>query len=111
MEGATAGWWIVGICFHSNEHESGSNPLHTEYHRFLSNAYGNVSVHTATNLQRTVTAKNSITTDEGGDLNMVQPKPKSETEDKQKSEVFILYGVATVTFRVLLLFVVMKCYS
>jgi heme/copper-type cytochrome/quinol oxidase subunit 3 len=33
------------------------------------------------------------------------------TEDKRKSEVKSLRGVATVTFRVLSLFVVMKCYS
>jgi hypothetical protein len=35
--------------------------MHTESRRFPGNAYRTVSVHTATNIQSTVTAKNAIT--------------------------------------------------
>ena len=36
---------------------------------------------------------------------------EEEEEEEVRSEVFILCSVVTVTFRTLLLFVVMKCYS
>jgi hypothetical protein len=53
---------------------------------------------------------------EGGDLLTVQPEPTSrrdttEVRESVRSEVFNLCGVATITFRVLTLFVVTKCYS
>jgi hypothetical protein len=60
-EGAAAGRRIVGTRFHSNEYDWRSNALHTESRGFLGNAYRNVSVHTATNIQSTVTAKNAVT--------------------------------------------------
>jgi hypothetical protein len=60
-EGAAAGQTIVGTRFHSNEYDWRSNPLHTEWRRFLGNAYRNVSVHTATNPESTVTAQIAIT--------------------------------------------------
>jgi hypothetical protein len=42
-----------------------------------------------------------------------EDRRQNTTEDKHKSEeeIFILCGVVTVTFRVLSLFVVTKCYS
>jgi hypothetical protein len=60
-EGATAGRRIVGTRFHRNEYDWRSNALHTESRRFLGNAWRNVSLHTATKLQSTITAKNAIT--------------------------------------------------
>jgi hypothetical protein len=55
---------------------------------------------------------------EGGDLHTVLPEPTSGREltnirqtEEVRSEVFILCGVVTVTFRVLSLSVVTKCYS
>jgi hypothetical protein len=82
---------------------------------------GNVSVHTATNLQSRVRGKNSITLllkeviAIRFDHNL--PQGENTTEDKQKSEeevkfeVFILCGVVTVTFRVSPLVVLTKCCS
>jgi hypothetical protein len=60
-EGAAAGRWTIGTRFHSKEYDWTSDALHTESRRFLDNAYRNVSVHTATNLQSTLTVKNAIT--------------------------------------------------
>jgi hypothetical protein len=59
-EGANAGRRTVGTHFYSNEYNWRSNAVHTESSWFLNNAYRSVSVHTATNIQSTVTAKNTI---------------------------------------------------
>jgi hypothetical protein len=95
--------------------------LYTELRRFLGNAYRNVSVYTATNLQSTVAARKAITLllEEVISTRFDQNLPQGEnwpTEGKQnseefRSEAFILCGVVTVTFRVLSLFVVMNYYS
>jgi hypothetical protein len=41
----------------------------------------------------------------------IQETEYDRKEEEVRSEVYILCGVVTVTFRVLSLFVVMKCYS
>jgi hypothetical protein len=106
----TANCWNT---FPSNKCDWRSNALHIESRRFLGNTCRNVSVHTATNLQSTVTAKNEITLllKEVISIQFDQNLPQGEnwptegrirqnTEDKQKSEeerseVFILCGVVT----------------
>jgi hypothetical protein len=91
-----------------------------------------------TNAQRTVTEERENSTAEGSDLHTVRPEPTSGKEltnrlvghiirqedrirqkaydkhnksEEVSTEVFILCGVVTVTFRVLSLFVVTKCCS
>jgi hypothetical protein len=61
IEGAATGRRIVWTRFHGIEDDWTRNALHTESRWFLGNAYRNVSVHTATNLQNTATAKTAIT--------------------------------------------------
>jgi hypothetical protein len=58
MEGAAAEQRIVGTHFNNNKYDYA---LHTESHEFQCNAYKKFSVHMATNLQSTGTAKNAIT--------------------------------------------------
>jgi hypothetical protein len=93
--------------------------------RFLGNAYRNVSIHTATNLQSTVTAKNAITLllkDEisirfkqnlpQGENCPTENRIKQNTEEgrtqkkkkkkkKVRSEVFSLCGVIVRSYEVL----------
>jgi hypothetical protein len=88
--------------------------LHAESRRFPGNAYRNVSVHTATHIQSTVTARNAVTLL----LKEVRPKPTSGRELSnrrqkrrehrrwsRKSEVKTLVYVASS------LPAVTKCYS
>jgi hypothetical protein len=107
---------------HNNECGWRRNALHTESRQYLGNAYRNVTGHTATNLQTTVTAKNAITLllNEMISIRFDKNQPQrgnwltQDRKDKRqrevRSEVFTSCGVVTVTFRVLL-FVVTKCYS
>jgi hypothetical protein len=60
-KGAASGRRTVGTRFHSNEYDWRSNALRTRSRWFLGNAHRNVSVHTATNLQIKITAKNAVT--------------------------------------------------
>jgi hypothetical protein len=109
-EGAAA-----GTCFHSNEYDWRSRVTSMPRQRIQ-----NVSVHTAKNLHSTLTARNVITLllKEVISIWSDQKLPQGEnwpTEDRQKleevrSKVFILFGVVIVTFRMLSLFVVTKCY-
>jgi hypothetical protein len=123
MEGAAAERRIVGSRFHINEYDWRSNALHAESRRFLGNACRNVPVHTATNLHSTAVEKSAITLllKEVISIRFDQNLPQGEnwpTEvrirqktNRSQTEVFSLCGVVTVTFGVLSLFVVTKCYG
>jgi hypothetical protein len=90
---------------------------------FLGNAYRNVSVHAAKNLQSTVTAKNAINLllKELIYIRFDQDLPQREnwqtedrirqTTDRSQKWSFILCGLVTVAFSMLSLLVDAKCYS
>jgi hypothetical protein len=132
-KGAIARRWIVGTRFHSNKYDRIRNALHTESHQYLGSAYRNACVHMTMNHQSTVTAKNTITlllkemisilfdqnlpqgenwpTEDRIQHKTEYDRAQKTSEEEVRSQVFILYGVVMVTIRVLLLFVVTKCYS
>jgi hypothetical protein len=106
-ESAATGWRIDRIHFHSNEYNWKGNALHRESRQFVGNAYRNFSVHTATNLQSSVTVKNAITLllKEMISMRFDQNLPQGEnwpTEDGIRQNT--VYVVSS-------WFIVMKCYS
>jgi hypothetical protein len=123
-EGVSAGRRIVGTRFYHNRNGWRSNALHTVSRQFLGNAYANVSVHTATSLQSTVTVKNTITlllkevvpcgstytyfrerTDqEKREYNRIQRRTEYIVRSRKLEIKSLVYVVSS-------LFVVTKCYS
>jgi hypothetical protein len=111
-EDAAGGRWIVRTRFHSNEYDWRSNALDTESHRFLGYVCRNVfRSHGKEPPKHSNSEERDNSTVEGGDIHTVRTEPTSGRELTNRRQNTREYMAFTITFRMLSLFVVTKCYS